>query len=282
MRVSANKEAAEEIAALKQEVATLREELARLTPPLRDMLRMRGFVIYRMEPAEDLIIPSDEYIDRYYGLMSKYSFRLFMRDAIKHQGSFSVAETARYSTAEVTEDYIEHITEMGLAEPAGDERFRLTKRPVKSFGETLEWFVAETLRRELSAEALRGVKFRRPGVGGDYDVLAKVNGALLYIEVKSSPPKQVETSEIAAFLDRVEDLGPDAAVFFMDTELRMKDKVVPMFEEELTRRLGRPVELMRMERELFHRGDEIFIINSKGTVANNIEKLLRWHFRKHR
>ena len=66
-------------------------------------------------------------------------------------------------------------------------------------------------------------------MGGDYDVLGRLDGALVYLEVKSSPPKQVYDSEVRAFLDRVEDLAPDLAVFLMDTELRMKDKLVPMF-----------------------------------------------------
>ena len=96
--------------------------------------------------------------------------------------------------------------------------------------------LCEIFRREFAAEAAWGVKFKRPRVGGDYDVIAKIDGSILYMEVKSSPPKQIYNSEIAAFLDRTSDLSPEISVFFMDTELRMKDKIVPMFEEELRKR----------------------------------------------
>ena len=96
------------------------------------------------------------------------------------------------------------------------------------------------MKREFDAEAVWGVKFRRPKVGGDYDVLARVDGDLFYLEVKSSPPKQIYDSEVAAFLDRVDDLAPENRMFLMDTELRMKDKIVPMFEQELAERMEQP------------------------------------------
>ncbi len=100
------------------------------------------------------------------------------------------------------------------------------------------------------------------------------------MEVKSSPPKQIYDTEIAAFMDRVEDLSAEVSVFFMDTELRMKDKIVPMFEDELSRRYENPPEVRRMVKEIFRISDEIFIINSKGSITANLEKVLSWHFRR--
>ena len=142
------------------------------------------------------------------------------------------------------------MTAIGLIEdvPGG---FRLSRRPIKSFGETLEWFVAEIFKREFSTEAIWGIRFKRPKVGGDYDIIAKVDGSILYMEVKSSPPKQIYQNEIAAFFDRVTDLSPEISIFFVDTELRMKDKIVLMFEEELKRRHESPPKVVRMEKELF-------------------------------
>lgn len=125
-----------------------------------------------------------------------------------------------------------------------------------------------------------GSKIQRPNVGGDYDVIAKLDGSLLYAEVKSSPPKQIYDSEISAFLDRVADLAPEISVFFMDTELRMKDKIVPMFEEELEKRASSPPEVMRIEKELFQIRDRIFIINSKDSIVRNLETALNWYLRR--
>jgi hypothetical protein len=94
------------------------------------------------------------------------------------------------------------------------------------------------------------------------------------MEIKSSPPKQIYDKEIAAFLDRVEDLSPAISIFLVDTELRMKDKIVPMFEAELQRRYTKPAPVARIERELFHIDGRIFIINSKENIESNIGKVL--------
>jgi hypothetical protein len=242
------------------------------------ILKRRGFPVYKKEPGDDLLVPVENLLDDYYGMLHRYSFRLFLRDVIKHQDFFTLDKVTRYATSGVTGEYIEYLKELGLTKKL-DSGFALSHH-IKSFGETLEWFVAEVIRREFGAEAMWGVKFKRPNVGGDYDVIAKLDGALLYAEVKSSPPKQIYESEISAFLDRVEDLAPEISVFFMDTELRMKDKIVPMFEEELKKRASSTPEVMRIEKELFQIRDRIFIINSKDSIVRNLETALKWYFRR--
>jgi hypothetical protein len=266
-----------EIRSLRAEVRRLRKELGRLAPPLATVLKRRGFTVYKKEPAEDLLLPLAGFIDRYYELLHKYSFRLFLRDAIKHQNRFTAKLLTRYSTTRTVRSYIRKLAEMGLAEGQGDA-FRLAKRPVQSFGPTLEWYVAELLEQHFGAEVLWGVKFRRPNVGGDYDVLARLDSILLYAEVKSSPPKQIYDSEVSAFLDRVDDLAPDIAVFLMDTELRMKDKLVPMFEKALAKRSADPPAVFRLEREVFSIDDRIYIMNAKESISGNIGLVTRRHF----
>lgn len=268
----------EELSYLRKEVRRLRRSLNLLTPGLDIVLRRRGFRIFKKEPTEFLLVPRPEMIDEYYAMLGKYSFRLFLRDVIKHQDSFALQDVTRYATSGVTAEYVRYLRRIGLAGTKGDG-YALT-RHVKSFGETLEWYVNEILKREFGAEAVWGVKFKRPGVGGDYDVIAKLDGSILYVEVKSSPPKQIYEREITAFLDRIRDLSPEIAVFFTDTELRMKDKIVPMFEEELKRRAAGTVTVKRMEKELFQAGDRIFIVNSKGSIVRNIETVLNRYFRK--
>lgn len=269
----------EELEALRQEIRRLRQVLSETTPDLSSMLRRRGFRIHRMEPGDDLLLPSKKHLDGYYDMLKRYSFRLFLRDVIKNQNRFTLEDVTRYSTADVTEDYVTYLAEIGLAERFR-EAFRLRKRPVKSFGPTLEWFLCEIFRREFATEAIWGITFKGQKVGGDYDLIAKIDGSLLYMEVKSSPPKQIYDTEISAFLDRVEDLSAEVSVFFMDTELRMKDKIVPMFEKELGKRYENPPKVERMVKELFQISDKIFIINSKESIPSNIEKTLSWYYRR--
>ncbi len=269
----------EELTFLRAEVKRLRRALKRQSPGLPMLLRRRGFTIYKKEPADDLLIPSKNYLAEYYEKLQKYSFRLFLRDVIKHQKSFTLEQVTRYATPAITKEYLDYLLSIKLIKKRVGS-YTLVQGPIGSFGETLEWYVAELLKREFEAETIWGVKFRRPAIGGDYDVIAKFDGSLFYAEVKSSPPKQIYDSEIAAFLDRVTDLSPAIAVFLMDTELRMKDKIVPLFEAELAHRLAYPPPVIRLERELFAVQDRIFIVNAKESILQNIEKVVSLYNQK--
>ena len=79
----------------------------------------------------------------------------------------------------------------------------------------------------LGFDVAAGVKFPAPEVGGDLDVVAAAEGRLLYLEMKSSPPKHLAQDEVAAFFRRVRALRPHVAIFVMDTALRLSDKVSP-------------------------------------------------------
>ena len=263
---------------LKSEIRRLRKELARLTPDLNTFLKRRGFSIYKKEPSDDLFAPSAKYGAAFYNRLKKYSFRLFLRDVIKHQNYFTLEKVTKFATLQVSAEYLEFMRKAGLIE-VYRKGYRLARRPIKSFGETLEWFIARVLHNDFQAEALWGVKFKRPGAGGDYDLIAKVDSALLYMEIKSSPPKQIYDRGITLFFDRLEDLSPDISVFYVDTELRMKDKIVPMVEAELLRRYKNPVPVERIEKELFHVRRKVFIVNAKGGISSNLNSVFTcyWH-----
>jgi hypothetical protein len=268
----------DDIKILKAEIKRLRKTVSRLTTSLDTMLRRRGFTIYKKEPGDDLLKPYRAYASAFYRNMKKYSFRIFLRDVIKRQESFTLEQVTKYSTRDVSAKYLDFLLRSGLVEQSG-KNYRLSRRPVKSFGETLEWFVSRIMKNDFDADTVWGVKFRKREVGGDYDLISRVDSMLLYMEIKSSPPKQINDSEITAFLDRVEDLSPDIAVFFVDTELRMKDKIVPMFGDELRRRYNKSIPVRRIHKELFHINRKIFIINAKGSITSNIETVLTfiWH-----
>ena len=267
-----------EIKLLKSEIKRLGKALSKVSPSLDILLKRRGFKVYKKEPSEDLLLPEKKYMNIFYEKLKKYSFRLFLRDVIKHQNFFTIDKVARYATKEITSQYIDFLLKANLTESTA-KGYRLKKRPIKSFGETLEWFIARLIEKEFESETIWGVKFKRPKVGGDYDLIAKIDSSILYIEIKSSPPKQIYDKEIAAFLKRVEDLSPEVSIFFMDTELRMKDKIVPMFEAELQRHYKKSVSVERIVKELFHINKKIFIINSKDSITANIGTVLnfKWH-----
>jgi hypothetical protein len=106
------------------------------------------------------------------------------------------------------------------------------------------------------------------------------------MEIKSSPPKQIYQKEVGTFLERVDDLRPEVAVFLDDTELRMKDKIIPMFEDELRARLPEPPEVLRIKHEIFGISggasgrSMIFIMNAKDSIITNTERVLAEYFRR--
>ena len=287
------KEILREIQSLKRKVQHLTKEIESIKAvSLEDpfsverMLKMRGIDIFRKNPTERLFFPPElfhSYKTRFYEMMKKYSFRLVIRDMIKHQDQFRIQDLTHYCSPNVARGYCDLLCEIGAIIKNGRGRYRTRISPLYSFGPTLEWFIAEMFKREFASSAIYGVSVKKTKSGGDYDVVASWNGRLVYVEVKSSPPKGVELSEISTFLSRIEDLLPEVAILFNDTQLRMKDKLVVMFEEELEKRYGReaktlyPVE--RLIEELFHVRNHIFIINSKKDVVENFQICLKHYLR---
>lgn len=271
-----------EIAILKEELRRMREKFKKGSFPLEDMLKRRGLVVFKKEIRDDLILPegaSQEAL--FYEKMKKYSFRIFLRDIIKHQRGFSLKDLTRYTTEDVAKRYLDYCINWGITKPLGKDKFSLAQSPIRSFGSTLEWFISKIFEMEFGASAIWGVRFKDTIRGGDYDLIANIEGKILYTEIKSSPPKQIYDNEVRAFLDRMDELGSDISIFFIDTELRMRDKIIPMFDIELEKIYGtRRPEIVRMERELFSVEDRIFILNSKENIVTNIGIALNWYFRK--
>ena len=287
-------EALREIHSLKKKIRSLIREMESLrrisienASPVEDLLRMRGIRVFKKNPTDRLLFPlnlSNSDQTRFYEMMKRYSFRLVLRDMIKNQEGFRVPDLTHYCSLKVVRGYCEALSEMGVIMRSGRMNYRTAVSPLYSFGPTLEWFIAEMFKREFASPTLYGVSVKKIRSGGDYDVIASWNHRLVYAEVKSSPPKGVEQAEITTFFSRLEDLLPDVTILFNDTQLRMKDKLVVMFEEELSRRYGRdsknlyPVE--RLVEELFHVGHRIFIVNSKKDVVENFGICLRDYLRR--
>ena len=286
-------EALQEIQSLKKKVRSLTEEIESLKvasaedpSPVERMLRMRGINVFRKNPNARLFFPADLspfYRNRLYEMMKKYSFRLVLRDMIKYQDGFRTQNLTHYCSSKVVQGYCDLLHEMGAITKSGRGKYRTCVSPLYSFGPTLEWFIAEVFKREFSSPAIYGVSVKKTPSGGDYDVIASWNQRLVYVEVKSSPPRGVELNEISSFFSRMNDLLPEVALLFNDTQLRMKDKLVVMFEEELEKRYGRksktlyPVE--RLFEELFHVRNQIFIVNSKKDVVENFQYCLKHYLR---
>lgn len=238
------------------------------------MLARRGLRPSLARP--DLPFPSDlagETADRLTDLLGHYAFRLFLRGAIQRGDGFTPSDATTFVKATQARGFAESLARLGLASASGRDRYRLV-RQADSFGGTLEWYVGRELTRWLGFDVATGVKFHARGVGGDLDVVAAAEGKLVYLELKSSPPKHVSEGEVAAFFDRVRLIGPDLTLFVVDTALRLSDKVVPMLTAELARRVAGPPPPRRVERELWSLGPRLYVVNSKPDLMMNIGRAI--------
>jgi hypothetical protein len=197
---------------------------------------------------------------------------------VSRQDGFTRGDLGNFSADSRREQTIELMAGLGIVERVGDA-FRLVKRPVKSFGPTLEWFVARMMADGFDAPSLWTITFRGIESGGDFDVISFFENELIYIEVKSAPPKGIETGEVRAFLSRVNTLLPRAAFFFVDTELRMRDRVALLFHEEFLERMKDPYpqhpDLRNLEGEIFHIDHRIFILNAYRDAQTNFTVCFR-------
>ncbi len=277
-----------EVAALWREVRALRTALAEPRASLLEALRRRGILLARADAPEGILFPatlSAARQRRLYEQLKRYSFRLFLRELISHREALRPETLTRFCSPETAARYFRFLKGCGIIRRGRGGAIRLHRGEVSSFGPTLEWLVAQVLTREFGAPALWGCRLLDLGEGGDYDVLSLVEGALLYVEVKSSPPKHIEAGEVAAFLARVAELMPNLAIFLVDTELRMKDKLVGLFEEALARRPDagrgrrrRPPVVSRLLGETFFLEGSVFLTNTRPSLVQALGTCLRAHF----
>jgi len=219
---------------------------------------------------------------RFYKLLQRYSVRLLFHDLLLHPEGAALPELLHYCSAASAEKILNEFIELSLVQKkAGKYYCRLPSG--MQVGDVLEWFTATLLSVEFEAPALSKVSLLGGNTGGDYDVLCNWMGRLLFVEVKSAPPKGIHNPEVAEFLQRVKTLLPDIAVFLNDTHLRVKDKIVLMFEEEIIRLKGidslKTMPIERVEEQIFHLHHTIYIMNSKRDLKSNFAIVFRDYLR---
>ncbi len=276
---------------------------------LESMVRARGLRMSRVNPVDDLLLPpsgSREDLEVYRSILDHYAARLLLKEVIKSDSLKTWLKgrraVERFCDSSSVDDFLSRLTGLGVLKHSA-EGFPVPLKPIRSFGQTYEWYTAKILTSEFECPAAWGVTFEDLGSGGDHDVIASLSGRLLYIEVKTSPPGRIESPEIGAFAGRILDIAPDIAIFNNDTHLRMKDKIVPLMEKGMEQAKAHPPSLTpldqlcrtrspkakegtdtkplfeRLEREIFHLRGAVYIINSKPDLKRNLAVVFRHYFR---
>lgn len=216
--------------------------------------------------------------DELYELLGRYSFRLFLRDLIRQRTGARLESLTRYCSLASVERFVAALAALGLVSRQGPV-VRLRVEGIHSFGPTLEWYVAEVLRREFGMASAWGLRPGKAVGGGDYDVVGVGDGTLLYVEVKSAAPRNIEVTQVRAFVQRLVALAPDMAIFLEDTQLRMLDKLVPAMRDAVQRVLPRLGSFRRVRGEIFAANDCLFLTNSEPDLATNLGACLHQFLR---
>lgn len=247
--------------------------------PLHDGEAMAMLVRRGLRPEKTLMdVPlppqvDSELADRLSAWLGHYAFRLFLRGAIRKSQGFRPEETTRYLTRDQAGVYADALVGLGLAEKVSPRRYRL-KWAARNFGGTLEWYVGRELARRYGFDVATGIKLHVGGVGGDLDVVAAAEGKLVYIELKSSPPRNLTASEMAGFCDRLRLLRPDLSLFVVDTALRLSDKVLPMLLDEFRRRGFGAARPRRIAVELWALTSHTYVVNGRRDLMANIGRAI--------
>jgi len=269
---------------LRDQLQEIREELQRLwfhLPTPENLLYQRGFSVIASNPHEFLLLPPGGTrleTDRYYRLLRRYSFRLFLRDVIRFKDKLELQRLLHYCSPAKANRYLQALVELSIVRPLGDGTFAYLANPaVSSFGDTLEWFVAETLSREFRIPSCWGLSVTGLGQGGDFDVIGALAGKLVYIETKASPPKNLHMDVVQGFIRRVRQLRPELAILLVDTHLRMEDKINKMvrvaFRE--VRPSATDFESATVARGVFRMGPGLYTCNSKPAIHKNLRLCIR-------
>jgi len=242
-------------------------------------LKKRGFRLASSCPQAELIYPLVEgKVDEFYENMKRYSFRLFLRDIVKLGKGFRAGDLTHYCSPEAVSTFLESLLSAGIIKETGKGIYALFSPQLDNFGGTLEWFVAQVFQREFASPASWGIRLLETESGGDYDVIAQVEGRIVYVEVKSSPPKNIYQEMVGEFLTRTQELRPNLGIFLADTQLRLEDKINKLFKWELEKRGRGPVKMARLREGIFLLEKEVMVINGKPDLLANLAFCLRHFF----
>ena len=207
--------------------------------------------------------------------MRRYSFRLFLRDLIQFPEGTGLEALTRYCSMRTVRSYLLNSPNWIVA-LGSDRSYRLISKQISVLARP--WNGTSAKSCSVSSWRLPSSMCvsKTPAMAG-IDVIALVSGHLVYVEVKSSPPRGVELPAVSGFLNRLRDLQPQVAVFLVDTELRMKDKIVELFAEALAVD-PEPAESYEVERlvdEIFHIRHAVYLVNSRKGIYSNLRVLFR-------
>jgi hypothetical protein len=227
--------------------------------------------------------------DGFFELMNIESNRSILKTICSLKSAFTQDDLAAKWPLKKVDALITELCNLRILSQRALGNFELANKEAK-FGENLEWYVAELFKRKLFATSDWGVKIEEAPCGGDYDVLARLENQIVYVECKAKNPGAVKESELLNFLKRDEFLRPHISIFFIDST----DNVDPV-EDSLNKigrkigevkathniknTFGKPPYVEGVSSNVRHFQHRLFLVNSKKPVLETFKLCLRHRHR---
>ena len=255
---------------------------------IENTLKRRGYVYAHKGDTKNVIMPSIQSVaDRLYKYLASRTFRNILKKMVQRKSGIQQVDFEADCEPTKLKEYFHFLESSGILDKGSPSSFVLSL-DVNDFGYTLEWYVAELFKRELGCTSAWHVSVKGVGVGGDFDVLARVEAELTYVETKSASPDKITDSEIRHFLQRDQELDPDMSIFLVDSRddlsglvSRFEDVITPaVIEDAHSSDPSYHHEIHQLPDfgGIYHTLRRIFIINSKPSILTSLRRCLNYYF----
>ncbi len=263
----------------RQQIAALARAVHDEIYSIENTLKRRGYRYAGHGSARSLLFPTDlppQKLDDFYRHMKSRTFRTILKSIVE-DGTASRADWLTGCTDATLSKYLDFLISQGVitCEAPGDSYSLATHGA--AFGPTLEWYIAELFKRELASTADWGVRIEKFKPGGDFDVMARVESELVWIEAKSVRPRDVKETHVRHFLQRDQSLDPDMSVFLVDSDDDLS-VLVAKFEGVLGEARAGSVERLEDFGGVCHLLRRVFITNSDPSILTNLRHCLNYYF----
>lgn len=254
-------------------------------------LKRRGFIFSGHGAMNRLVLPKDMSklnLDKYYEYMGRRTFRNILKNIIAKRENISRTNYLGTCSDAKLSEYFDFLCSIGVVHLDNHSSLYSLAITANDFGPTLEWYIAELFKRELASTSDWGVRIRDVKPGGDFDVMARVESALVWVEAKSSRPENISESDIKHFLQRDQNLDPNISIFFVDTRDDLSG-LIQNFEKIITpvvdskRYASDPSYHLKIKKltdfgDIYYLLRRIYIINSQPNILANLRNCLRHYF----
>jgi len=246
---------------------------------IQNTLSRRGFDIKDIADTRDVIQTTDSF----YKNLRSVSFRQILKviyDADAGIDESEILKKLSNLTPNSLSSKIKALSDDGCVIKDNSTN-KYSKAFGKDYARTFEWFICEVFKRELKGIASSGVKILNLRCGGDFDVIARLEDLLVYIECKSGSILNITKDEITNFLARYKELAPSFSILLIDTN-GLPDQFNDTFEKADWDTHGLKSRLPK-RRRISGRGifyeviPRIHVVINEGNLVSNI-KLSVNHF----